>query len=177
MQNSWIIRVVVSSIFLIVNPAWALFDQCRDYFPEERIPVTQEKGRDLCFDGFAIFYSPTTKKPIYTVERLNRARLTAQHQQRTNQFYEEARLPFADRALLSDYKNSGYDRGHNAPAGDMTTERSMAQSFSLANMMPQARENNRGVWARSVESPTRKYAMRASGDVYVYTGSVGIAGR
>jgi endonuclease G len=177
MQNSWIIRVVVSSIFLIVNPAWALFDQCRDYFPEERIPVTQEKGRDLCFDGFAIFYSPTTKKPIYTVERLNRARLTAQHQQRTNQFYEEARLPFADRALLSDYKNSGYDRGHNAPAGDMTSERSMAQSFSLANMMPQARENNRGVWARSVESPTRKYVMRASGDVFVYTGSVGIAGR
>ena len=121
MQNSWIIRAVVSSIFLIVNPAWALFDQCRDYFPEERIPITQEKGRDLCFDGFAVFYSPTTKKPIYTVERLNRARLTAQHQQRTNQFYEEARLPFADRALLSDYKNSGYDRGHNAPAGDMTT--------------------------------------------------------
>ena len=49
MQNSWIIRIVIFSIFLIVNPAWALFDQCRDYFPEERIPITQEKGRDLCF--------------------------------------------------------------------------------------------------------------------------------
>ena len=48
----------------------------------------------------------------------------------------------------------------------------MAQSFSLANMVPQAPEHNRGVWARSVEMATRKYAVRASGGVYVITGPV-----
>lgn len=59
-----------------------------------------------------------------------------------------------------------------APAGDMRTPVAMAQSFSLANMVPQAPEHNRGAWAKTVENPTRKYASRATGDVYVITGPV-----
>ena len=59
-----------------------------------------------------------------------------------------------------------------APAGDMPTAQAKAQSFSLANMVPQAPEHNRGVWAKTVESATRKYASRATGDVYVITGPV-----
>jgi DNA/RNA endonuclease G (NUC1) len=39
-------------------------------------------------------------------------------------------------------------------------------------MVPQAPEHNRGVWATSVESSTRKYASRALGDIYVITGPV-----
>lgn len=58
----------------------------------------------------------------------------------------------------------------------MSNERSMAQSFSLANMMPQARQNNQGIWAKNVEEPTRQYVKRAGGDVYVFTGSVGKQG-
>jgi endonuclease G len=58
----------------------------------------------------------------------------------------------------------------------MTSERGMAQSFSLANMMPQARQNNQGIWAKRVEEPTRMYIKRAQGDIYVFTGSVGHAG-
>jgi endonuclease G len=54
----------------------------------------------------------------------------------------------------------------------MTSALAMEQSFSLANMVPQAPEHNRGVWAKSVELATRKYAARAEGDVYVITGPV-----
>lgn len=59
---------------------------------------------------------------------------------------------------------------HMAPAGDMRTAEVMAQSFSLANMVPQAPEHNRGAWAKTVENPTKKYASRATGDVFVITG-------
>jgi endonuclease G len=156
--------------------AFALFEECKDLFPQQQIPSTQEVGRDLCFDSFAVYYSPRDKKPIFTVEKLSREQLLAPHPKRSNQFYEEARLPRAERSLLSDYRGSGYDRGHNAPAGDMTNERSMAQSFSLANMMPQARQNNQGIWAKNVEEPTRLYVKRVTGDVFVYTGSIGNSG-
>ena len=170
--------LVLGALLGLLSPptAFALFEECKDLFPQRQIPSTQEAGRDLCFDSFAIYYSPIDKKPIYTVEKLSREQLSAPHPKRSNQFYEEARLPLAERALLSDYRGSGYDRGHNAPAGDMTNERSMAQSFSLANMMPQARQNNQGIWAKNVEEPTRLYVKRVAGDVFVYTGSVGNSG-
>ncbi len=156
--------------------ALAAFEDCKDLFPAQQIPTSPQAGRDLCFDNFAIYYSPQDKKPIYTVERLNKEQFSSPHPRRSNQFYEEARLPFAERSLLADYRGSGYDRGHNAPAGDMSNERAMAQSFSLANMMPQARQNNQGIWAKNVEEPTRSYVKRAVSDIYVFTGSVGNSG-
>lgn len=172
----FLVKPLLLSLLWLPLSASALFDQCKDLFPSQQIPSTSQVGRDLCFDDFAIYYSPADKKPIYTVEKLNGEQLQAPRPRRTNQFYEEARLPINERALLADYRGSGYDRGHNVPAGDMTHERGMAQSFSLANMMPQARQNNQGIWAKRVEEPTRMYIKRAQGDVYVFTGSTGHAG-
>ena len=169
-------KLVVLGALLTSLNAFAVFDDCKDLFPSQKIPSSTQVGRDLCFDSFAVLYSPEDKKPIYTVERINRDQLLAPHPRRSNQFYEEARLPFSERSMLSDYRGSGFDRGHNVPAGDMSNERSMAQSFSLANMMPQARQNNQGIWAKNVEEPTRAYVKRASGDVYIFTGSTGKSG-
>lgn len=150
-------KIITGLLLLVSLNTFAQFNQCLDYFPNKQIPVVDQIGRDLCFDSFAVLYSAATKKPIYAVERLNRERLQIKVDRKGNQFYEEARLPKTERATLADYKGSGYDRGHNAPAGDMPNPSAMAQSFSLANIMPQAHENNRGVWAKAVEQATRKY--------------------
>ncbi|CAG2160641.1 hypothetical protein LMG26411_07639 [Cupriavidus numazuensis] len=53
----------------------------------------------------------------------------------------------------------------------MPSATAMAQSFSLANMVPQAPQNNRKSWA-GIEKATRKYVQRARGNVYVITGPV-----
>ena len=47
----------------------------------------------------------------------------------------------------------------------------MAQSFSLANMVPQNAQQNGGSWAK-IEQDTRRYVLRSKGDVYVITGPV-----
>ena len=47
----------------------------------------------------------------------------------------------------------------------------MAQSFSLANIVPQNAQHNGGAWAK-IEQDTRHYVRRAKGDVYVITGPV-----
>jgi|SRR5690606_3101769 len=150
------------------------FSECRGLFPDEQPPAVPAGPalRELCFDAFAILHSGRTRTPVFVVQRLNRRLLQqAQHIERTDRFYEEARLPAAERAELNDYRRSGYSRGHMAPAADMHTPEAMAQSFSLANMVPQDQRHNSGPWAK-IESDTRKYILRARGDVYVFTGPV-----
>lgn len=108
--------------------------------------------------------------------RLNRQILSAgKGLHRTDKFYADARLPRSERAELDDYRGSGWSRGHMAPAGDMGTPEAMAQSFSLANIVPQDPRQNSGPWAK-IEADTRRYVMRARGDVYVITGPVFEAG-
>lgn len=153
------------------------FAACPQFFPFGVPSVPDSfpgKRRELCFDSFAVLYSGESKTPIYVVERLTRAQLQdAKDEERTNKFFEDARLPSAERATLEDYARPGtdehYDRGHMAPAGDMPNAQSMAQSFSLANMVPQNENHNRKTW-RGIESSTRKYIMRAPAAVLVYTG-------
>lgn len=50
-------------------------------------------------------------------------------------------------ATHDDYRHSGYDRGHLCPAADRSvTIGAMRQTFSTANIAPQAPALNRGVW-------------------------------
>lgn len=150
------------------------FAQCPQFFPDQRPPLVPNyrAQRELCFSAFAILHSGNTKTPVFVAQRLNRQMLAnTKNIKRVNKFYEEARLPSAERAVLGDYRASGYSRGHMAPAGDMYSDEAMAQSFSLANMVPQNQRHNAGAWSK-VEGDTRKYVSRAAGDVYIFTGPV-----
>lgn len=150
------------------------FADCPQFFPDGQPPVVPAAPalRELCFTSFAVLHSGQRKTPVLVAERLNRQTLLATKEvARTDRFYEEARLPAGERAKLADYRGSGFDRGHMAPAGDMSNPEAMAQSFSLANVVPQDARHNAGAWNK-IEQDTRKYILRASGDVYVLTGPV-----
>jgi endonuclease G len=113
--------------------------------------------------------SGVTRTPLWSAEHLEAANLVAaQSLSRENSFHPEERLPPGQRAELSDYARSGFDRGHMAPNGDMPDRESQHDSFSLANMVPQNGENNRHLWA-AIEGAVRKMAKR-EGDLYVVTG-------
>jgi endonuclease G len=174
-----IIAFVAISFWIAITPAFSGeidFEQCRQLFAHGSPPVIQHpenlRPRALCFSAMAILHSGSSRTPIYVAERLNGdVLLEAINNRRTNRFFADARLPQAERAELEDYQGSGFDRGHMAPAGDMATDDSMAQSFSLANIVPQPPVNNRKTWA-AIEKATRKYVMRAAGNVFVITGPV-----
>lgn len=152
------------------------FSSCPKFFPSGKAPVvgksTPGELRELCFDSFAVLHSGESHTPVISVERLTREQiLDAKGEERTDKFFADARLPSRERANLEDYAHSGYDRGHMSPAGDMPNPTAMAQSFSLANMVPQAPENNRKTWSK-IEKDTRQYVLRSTGDVYIFTGPV-----
>lgn len=151
------------------------FSACRMHFAGGEPPKIDQslipgRLRELCFEAFAVLHSGQSKTPVWVAQRLDPEALAkAQQLPRSGRFYPEARLPVAERASLEDYHGSGWDRGHMAPAGDMWSETTMAQSFSLANTVPQAADLNRGVWA-DYEKSTRRYVRRVGHAVYVITG-------
>ncbi len=153
------------------------FEGCADLFPAATpintatVPATT-KPLALCSDNFAVLYSQTSRTPLVVVERLNAAQLrNAKGEERTNQFYPDPRIPKGGRAELSDYRGQhpAVDRGHQSPAADAPSANAMAQSFALSNMVPQDPTNNRKIWSK-VESDVRKFAVRAGGNVFVFTG-------
>lgn len=74
-------------------------------------------------------------------------------------------------ATPNDYRNSGYDRGHLAPAADMAWDaEAMRSTFVMSNISPQARNFNNGVW-RELEELTRTWAKSAK-KLYVVSGPV-----
>lgn len=132
-------------------------------------PRLGQRTEPLCFRAFAVLYSGVTRTPLYSAEHLTAPRIEAARDvRRMNLFHPEERLPPDWRADLSDYARSGYDRGHMSPSGDMPDEESQAESFSLANMVPQAPRLNRGIW-EGIESAIRDLALR-DGSLYVITG-------
>lgn len=153
------------------------FAACPQLFPGG-VPINvaavnkQWRAVGLCSNHFAVLSSALTKTPLVVVEKLTRSLLSdASGEERTNEFYADPRLGRGARAELSDYKSSGYDRGHLANAADQPDQESMIQSFALSNMIPQDPFNNRKTWAK-IESDVRKYARRASGDVFVFSGPI-----
>ncbi|MBB3952605.1 DNA/RNA endonuclease G (NUC1) [Aureimonas jatrophae] len=93
---------------------------------------------------------------------------------RTDRFHAEKVLPHSERSELSDYRKSGFDRGHMAPSGNMPDAASQADSFSLANMIPQNHRLNTGVWSQ-IEETVRDVAT-LDGEAWVVTGPLFIGG-
>ncbi|MBR5087314.1 MAG: DNA/RNA non-specific endonuclease [Muribaculaceae bacterium] len=70
-----------------------------------------------------------------------------------------------------DYRDSGYERGHMAPAGDMKwDDEAMNETFYLTNVCPQDASLNGGVW-NDIEMKVREWARRDK-SLFVVTGPI-----
>ncbi len=167
---------------VLAAPATALAQpaSCPQHSPGGRLPALVNprlapRTTLLCNDAYATLASGVTHGPLWSAEHLTAASLAvARTTTREGEFHPEERLPPADQAQLADYRGSGYDRGHMTPSGDMPGEQAQQQSFSLANVVPQAGVLNRGVW-EGIESAVRDLAV-SEGELYVVTGPA-FAGR
>lgn len=133
----------------------------------------------LCYRSFALGYSPVSRTALWSAEMVDSTTVRfARKLERRDEFHPEVRLApkkgtapdDSPRAELADYRGSGYDRGHLAPSGDMPTRDAQQESFSLANIVPQAPKLNRGSWAE-LESDIRDQSFDVK-QIYVVTGPV-----
>jgi len=157
----------------LAMPAWAA-TECPEHFaggiaPTVTNPKLQARTQEVCFEAFAVLHSGISRTPLYSAEHLTQANLKAAGTlSRKDSFHPESALPARDRAELKDYARSGYDRGHMSPNADFATRSAQAESFSLANMVPQVHANNAGVWA-GIEGAARQLAT-SEGELYVVSG-------
>lgn len=128
-------------------------------------PLKDRPEQIIQHTGFILSYNKQWKVANWVGYELTRSE-TRGEEKRTNKFVKDPLVKGAS-ATDADYKGSGYDRGHLAPAADMAwSNTAMKESFYFSNMTPQAPNLNRGIW-KSLEDKTRKWADRDSAIIVI----------
>lgn len=133
---------------------------------EEPLSPTQ-KGQKIYHMAYTVSYRPDWCQSEWVAYQLLPEELV-RRVPRPNRFSPDpkARGPVVRH---TDYTNTGYDRGHLAPAADMTWDvTAMRQSFYLSNVSPQLHGFNAGIWLR-LEGKVRSLALRHD-SIFVVTG-------
>lgn len=121
-------------------------------------------------EGYTVSYNSDYRVANWVFYELTSAEAKSKDAERSNHFVRDPQVKGAS-AEDSDYKHTGYDRGHLAPAGDMRwSETAMKESFYFSNITPQKPGLNRGIW-KELEEQCRLWAMD-NGFLMIATGPV-----
>lgn len=127
----------------------------------------------LVHKEYITVFSKSLKYPVLVEWWITKAKVTCQNPiPRKDQFAPDPLLT-KETNLMADYKGSGTDRGHMAPAADnqCSGDQAMKESFYFSNMAPQYHSLNAGDW-KSLETLTRDLAAKED-SVKVWAGSIG----
>jgi endonuclease G, mitochondrial len=87
-------------------------------------------------------------------------------------FRPDPDLPADWQIRPSDYRGSGYDRGHVCPSADRTaSEEDNEATFFMSNMLPQTAALNQKLW-KSLEEYSRDLAQSGN-ELYIVAGGIG----
>ncbi len=158
--------------FATINPALQM--QTGNPSAAATDPVANRTNFLIQRAQYAFGYNDTTRAPNWVAWNLTSGDVGTSG--RSPIFFQDTTLPGGFYPVLpTDYSGSGYDRGHLCPSGDRTVTRADNDVvFFMSNMMPQAPDNNQGVWA-SFETYCRTLAD-AGNEVLIIAGPGGFAG-
>ncbi len=131
-------------------------------------PKASSKGSIIEHSYYSLSYSEENEQAEWVYYKLS-PQMTNGEASRSDNFRPDPKVKTGS-ATLADYAASGYDRGHLAPAGDMSfSKEAMSESFYMSNMSPQEPSFNRGAW-KNLESLVRLWGSHH--DIYVVTGPI-----
>lgn len=156
-------------VWTFAGPAVAFTDKEQALLDKHSPFGLPSTGEMLVRDGYVLSHNNWLKIPNWVAYQVSTASVhgTAERQ---NDFRADPELKPWQRAEPSDYKKSGFDQGHMAPAAAMKwSAHAMSESFLLSNMAPQIGVGfNRGIW-RILEDKVRQWAVER-GEGYVIVG-------
>ena len=134
------------------------------------LPADTSKDEIVHHTAYTLKYDEKYEQADWVAYKLTKEMVEAPKVKRANNFRSDPAVKTGS-ATPSDYKKSGYDRGHLAPAGDMSWNvTAMSESFYMSNMSPQVAGFNRGVWKR-LEDRVRAWAT-GNEEIYIVTGPI-----
>jgi endonuclease G len=132
---------------------------------------TNRKEQIIYHEGYTVSYNSDYKIANWVAYELTAEEANSQEVKRSSHFVPDPAVAENETATNEDYKQSGYDRGHLAPAGDMKWSiKAMRESFYFTNICPQNKGLNTGIW-NVLENQCRKWAAR-HGTLLIITGPV-----
>lgn len=127
-------------------------------------------GQVIEYRDYVLSYVEEHEQAEWVAYILTRENLEKPWNKRSDNFLPDDRVKTGS-ATPTDYRGSGYDRGHLVPAADMAYDAaSMEETFLMSNISPQSRNFNKGIW-RELEELTRNWAKNFN-EIYVVTGPV-----
>ncbi|MFY7990881.1 MAG: DNA/RNA non-specific endonuclease [Fluviicola sp.] len=146
-----------------------LFAACSEGTFNRFLPKATHNYQVIQHSGFSLGYSEYNEQATW-VSYVLLPEECGGDEERSSSFYPDPKVSTGS-ATNEDYKGSGYDRGHLAPAGDMGySAKTMRESFYYSNMSPQNPSFNRGIW-KKLEGQVRDWAK--NGDtLLIITGPV-----
>jgi len=131
--------------------------------------MDSRENQVIVHKGYAVSYNKDTRLPNWVAYELTDIEVNGTCK-RNGRFYPDPDVK-GKQADNEDYRNTGWDKGHIAPAGDMKwDDQAMLESCYFTNICPQNHNLNGGDW-RSLEEKCRGYA-RCYGNVYIAAGPV-----
>ncbi|WP_165780294.1 DNA/RNA non-specific endonuclease [Leptospira saintgironsiae] len=141
---------------------------CPFNLPVSLYPTTSKFSQIIEREGYTSGYSNFYKTSLWVCEEITKEELMGDAK-RKDRFLSEPNVLPGNRAELSDYKSSGYDRGHLAAADNYKNDQRLNdETFFLSNISPQIHIFNAGIWKR-LEQQIRDW-VKLHGKIYVITG-------
>jgi len=151
-------------LLLVSSYSFGLSTDLSRYIPE------QIQGDQLVNKRyFLISYSNIHEQPEWAFYKLNKQMISGKTK-RMHYFRKDTQV-IDETPSMTDYKNSGFDRGHLVPAADMKLNRdSMRSTFVMSNVVPQRPGFNRKTW-KILETKVRDFVKKKE-SIFVITGPV-----
>ena len=130
--------------------------------------IREKEYPTISYSGYEVMYDPKYKIPKWVKYELKSSETDGPYSRKGLNFCQDSssNLPQADD---HDYKNSGWSKGHMAPAADFKWSRqAMIETFYYTNCCPQNLSLNAGQWS-TLEKKVREWA-NLYGSVIVVTG-------
>lgn len=168
-------KLLLTLLFAVISTnsfAWAQrqplpVEQCKIHAPYGFPKTTNVQP--ICRQGYLVGYDASAKIPKFVTYQLvpqNSLGCVL----RSNAFATDQSIQGG--ATPQDYVGTPYDKGHQAPDGDLSWDQQVEyESFLMTNMAPQAGSLNRGIW-KLLETSVRGWAEELQKPLTIYVGAV-----